>query len=319
MTADTTRLEGLATRYLMERRALGFGLRNAGRRLLAFARYADQQCPGHSLTIALAVGWARAATRAQPITWARRLEIVRPFARYVRQFDPATEVPPPGLFGRAHRRLAPYIYSEDELVALLREARDLSPVDALRPAAVATVLGLLAATGLRVSEALGLRQADVDLAAAVVSIRATKFCKSRLVPVHATTVAALRAYAARRDGIGVTSTTAFFLVDRSVPLSYSKLRTAFCRLRIRLDWQASPRRPRPPRVHDLRHTFACRRLLQWYREGVDVDAHLIDLSTYLGHARVTDTYWYLSGVPELMDVVGQRFDRFAAGTAEGQS
>ena len=294
MSAESMRLVSLASAYLAQRRALGFGLHIAGRRLLAFARYADEHFPESGLTIAVAVAWARAANRPDPMTWARRLEIVRPFARYVRQFDPATEVPPAGLLGRAHRRLAPHVYTEKEIIALIREARRLSPARGLRPDTIATLIGLLAATGLRVSEALHLQRDDVEIDAALLQIRTTKFCKSRLVPLHATTVSALRQYA----------------------LSYSKFRTAFRRLRIRLGWESRTNPTVRPRAHDLRHTFACRRLLQWHRDGVDVDAHLIDLSTYLGHAKVTDTYWYLSGFPELMDLVGQRFDKFVCAKTE---
>jgi integrase len=319
MSADTTGLVMLATRYLAERRALGFGLCIAGRRLLAFARYADECFPRSPLTVAVAVAWARTAKRPSPMTWARRLEVVRPFARYVRQFDPATEVPPSHFLGRAHRRLAPHVYTPDELEALVSEAGRLSPANGLRPAAVATVLGLLASTGLRVSEALGLLRDDVDLDAGVLHVRATKFCKSRLVPLHPTAVDALRQHAAQQDLRCLSATGLFFLVDGGIPLSYSKLRTAFRRIRIRLGWESSPSVPRQPRVHDLRHRFACRRLLQWHKDGVDVEARLIDLSTYLGHAKISDTYWYLSGFPELMDLVGRRFDEFVGGVKERQA
>jgi len=316
MSAESMRLVSLASAYLAQRRALGFGLHIAGRRLLAFARYADEHFPESGLTIAVAVAWARAANRPDPMTWARRLEIVRPFARYVRQFDPATEVPPAGLLGRAHRRLAPHVYTEKEIIALIREARRLSPARGLRPDTIATLIGLLAATGLHVSEALHLQRDDVEIDAALLQIRTTKFCKSRLVPLHATTVSALRQYAVRRDQACSSTTGSFFLVDGAIPLSYSKFRTAFRRLRIRLGWESRTNPTVRPRAHDLRHTFACRRLLQWHRDGVDVDAHLIDLSTYLGHAKVTDTYWYLSGFPELMDLVGQRFDKFVCAKTE---
>lgn len=308
----------LAERYLADRRALGFALRIAGTRLLAFARFADRRCPGPPLTLSVAVAWARAARRPSPLSWARRLELVRPFARYLRQFDPATEVPPVRLFGPAHRRLAPHVYTLGELHALLGEARRLGPPNGLRPAAVATLLGLLVCAGLRVSEALGLEREDVDLDTGVLRVRETKFRKSRFVPLHPSAVAALRRYAAFRDRRAPRpSIPSFFLVDKDTALSYSKLRTAFRRLRIRLSWENHP--VRRPRVHDLRHTFSCRRLLRWHQEGVDVEARLFDLSTYLGHAKVTDTYWYLSGFPELLDLVARRFERFASAQEEVHS
>lgn len=299
-----------AERYLRERRAFGFALRVAGQRLLAFARFADARHPQSPLTVSLAVDWARAAEPRSPITSARRLEIVRPFARYLRRFDPSTEVPPGGLLGRAHRRLAPHVYADEEVVALLRAARRLAPAGGLRPAAVATLLGLLACMGMRVSEALGLSRHDVDLDAALLRVRQTKFRKSRLVPVHPSAVAELRRYEGLRGRLARNpASDAYFLVDRGIALSYSKLRTAFQRIRIRLGWQH--RMGRRPRVHDLRHAFACRRLLRWHEEGVAVDARLLDLSTHLGHAKVSDTYWYLSSFPELMELTARRFERFA--------
>jgi integrase len=316
MSANRSYFEKLARRYLADRRALGFALRIAGKRLLAFARFADG-ISGAPLTLALAVSWARATQRPSPITWARRLEIVRPFARYLRQFDPRTEVPPSNLFGPAHRRLAPHVYSGEELRALLGEARRLTP-NGLRPTTVAAALGLLACTGLRASEALGLCRDDVDLDTGLLRVRETKFRKSRLVPLHPSAVVALLQYAKLRDRLAPRpKSRCFFLVASDAPLSYSKLRTAFRRLRIRLGWQ--PCVGRLPRVHDLRHTFACRRLLQCHQDGLPVEARLFDLSTYLGHAKVTDTYWYLSGFPELMDLVAQRFDRFASSQEEVQS
>ena len=309
MSKQAKRFERLAERYLSERRALGFELRIAGKRLLAFARFADERLPDGPLTVSVAVDWARAAKRPSPITWSRRLEIVRPFTRYLRQFDPATEVPASNLLGRGHRRVESHVYTHDELRRVLREARKLSPLGGLRPAAVEAVLGLLACTGLRVSEALALQRDDVDLEAALIDVRMTKFRKSRLVPIHSSAASELRRYADLRDRLSPhASCDVFFLVDCGVTLSYTKLRTAFRRIRIRLGWES--RSGKRPRVHDLRHTFACRRLLRWHEEGIDVDAHLLDLSTYLGHAKVTDTYWYLRGFPELMELIARRFERF---------
>ena len=311
MTTPSTSLVDRATQYLAERRALGFALTITGKRLLAFARFADAQGPGRPVTTSVAVAWARSAQRATPLTWARRLEVIRPFARYVRQFDAATEVPPRGLLGRAHRRLPPHVYTDDDVQRVLREARQLSPPGSLRAAAVMTVLGLLAASGLRVSEALRLERDDVDFDRGVLHVRLTKFCKSRYVPLHPTTVAALRQYAEARDRRLPRPTRWFFVVDTGGPLTYSKLRTAFRRIRIRLGWERRTT-GRRPRIHDLRHTFACRRLVQWHREHADVEARLFDLSTYLGHVKVSDTYWYLTGFPELFSLVAQRFERFAA-------
>lgn len=310
MSTSASTLADAVTLYLAQRRALGFDLRIAGRRLIAFARFADQHSQGGPLTIALALAWAHAGARPSQLTSARRLEVVRPFAQWLRQEDPRTEVPPARLLGRAHRRLTPKVYSQDELLALLAEAARLSPPGGLRPEALVTLLGLLASTGMRVSEALALRCNDVGLDAALLHVRQSKFRKSRLVPLHSTTVSALRRYAALRDRRipGRGSDAFFFVVDGGVPLTYSKVRTAFRRIRIGLGWESGP--GRRPRVHDLRHTFACRRLLFWQEQKTDVSRCLLDLCTYLGHAKVSDTYWYLSAFPELLEVSARRFEDF---------
>jgi integrase len=224
--------------------------------------------------------------------------------------DPRTEVPPAKILGRAHRRLTPHVYTQDELLALLAEAARLSPPAGLRPSSLVALLGLLASTGMRVSEALALRRSDVDLDAGLLRVRRTKFKKSRLVPLHATTASALCRYAALCDRRtpGRASDAFFFVVDGGIPLSYSKVHTAFRRIRICLGWESLGRRPR---VHDLRHTFACRRLLLWQEQKTDVSRCLLDLCTYLGHAKVSDTYWYLSAFPEILELSARRFETFA--------
>lgn len=305
-----------ATRYLAERRALGFALTVAGDQLLSFARFADAQTTEPRLTVALVVAWAQVVPPVSAVTWARRVEVVRPFARFLRQHDPTTEVPPTGLLGRAHRRLAPHVCTPREISDLLMQSRQLTRGDGARADTVATVLALLACTGLRVSEALHLRHDDVDLTTGVLRIRETKFRKTRLVPLHPTAVAALQHYAARRADTATTG-TAFFVGAGGRPFQYWHLRHAFGRMRRRLGWP-SPR-ARGPRIHSLRHAFACQRLLEWHRAGIDVETRLIDLATYLGHAKVSDTYWYLSGVPDLLALVGARFERFAACEAEDRS
>jgi len=198
----------------------------------------------------------------------------------------------------------------------MREARRLS--GDLRPHAVATALGLLACGGLRVSEVLGLRCRDVDLDDAILVVRETKFHKTRLVPLHPSAAPWLRRYASLRDSLAGSAPEGVFLLrDGGVPLRYSSLHLAFRQLRSRLGWEHG--RGRSPRLHDLRHSFACRRLLLWHEQGVDIDARILDLSTYLGHAGVIYTYWYLSSFPELMDLVAQRFERFAGRREEVRS
>lgn len=186
----TIRMLKLVHDYLAKRRALGFALRNQGRLLLQFARYADRRAPGRPLTLQLAVQWARLPKNVVPACWAHRLKIVRPFARYRAAFDPRTEIPPGGYLGRAYRRATPYIYSDSEIIALIRAARQLRPSGGLRPLTYATLIGLLACTGLRISEALLLRQVDADLTQGSILIRRSKFKKDRLVPLHSSAVGA---------------------------------------------------------------------------------------------------------------------------------
>lgn len=304
--------------YLGARRALGFALRIEGQQLERFARFAEAHGHREPLTLDLALAWANAPKNASTIGPARRLELLRPFARYCALFEPETEIPPSGLLGPGHRRVAPHIYSVQEVKDLLAAAGQLSPPDGLRPITVRCLLGLLAATGLRVSEALHLTCADVDLTQGVLTIRETKFRKSRYVPLHPTTQAALANYAdSRCHRVPSPQEPAFFLFDDGRGVKYEQLHYAFTCLREILGWDQRPTRSLP-RLYDLRHTFACRRLLAWYAEGVEVHWAIPHLATYLGHRKVSDTYWYLTGIPELMGVAAERFEHLATAGMEGQ-
>lgn len=297
--------------YLAYRRNLGFQLQSEGVLLRQFARYADGEGHRGPLTTDLALRWARLPVTRTPLYWARRLEVVRCFARHLAISDPRTEIPAKGLLGPAHRRTPPHIYSEAEISALLVGARQLSSANGLRPLTYATLIGLLAAAGLRISEALRLTRADLDPGRGILVIRESKFHKSRLVPLHPTTVRALLDYGRLRDQVHPhPATDTFFVTSRGTPLRYSTVRHTFRKLcghhRI-----AGSNSGRAPRLHDLRHTFACRRLLRWYEEGIDVEHAVAYLSTYLGHAKVSDTYWYLTATPELLEQAAARFEPFA--------
>jgi integrase len=308
----------LAEEYLAYRRGLGFALQTAGQLLLGFATYADRAGHRGPLTTALAVRWARLPRGASPVYWARRLDVVRGFARYRALSDPATEIPPQGILGPAYRRVTPHIYSQAELADLLAAARRLSPGTGLRPHTYATLFGLIACTGLRLSEALGLNRSDVDWQRGLLTVRQSKFRKSRLVPLHASATQALQAYADRRDRLRPGATEeAFFVTGRGTRLCRATAEGTFRGLRAQLSWPAAGGR-RGPRIHDLRHTFACRRLQRWYEQGVAVDQAIAALSTYLGHTTIRDTYWYLTGVPELLELAAARFRRFAAPDPGGQ-
>ena len=297
--------------YLADRRQTGFALNTAGKQLFSFARFADHTGYRGALTLELASRWAMANRRGTAFTAARRIEVVRSFARYCQMFDPKTEIPPRGLFGPGHRRLTPHIYTEQEISALLDASTRLFPANGLRSVTCATIFGLLSATGLRISEATGLQRQDVDLQHDLLHIRQAKFGKSRLVPLHASTTRALQRYARRRDqDPSSTATNAFFVFDHGRPASTRKLEYAFGLVRRDLRWRARGSH-QAPRIHDLRHSFVCRRLRRWYEEGVDIDCNLLALSTYLGHINVTSTYWYITAIPELMAIAARRLEPLA--------
>lgn len=295
--------------YLKARRSVGYILHIEGAQLLRFARFADQRGHQGHISLDLAVAWAINSRKSHKLGRARRLEVVRSLARYCVMFEPETEIPPPHLLGPAHRRLTPHIYSNQEIAQLLDVANDLRPKQGLRPVTMHYLLGLLAATGLRISEALRLNRNDVDLQQEVLQVRKTKFRKSRYVPLHPITCDALSNYASFRDQrLPVVQNSSFFLLDNGCAFQYRQALYSFHQIREQLVWDTCPC-GRNPRLYDLRHTFACRRLLAWYEEGVDIDQMMPLLSTYLGHAKVSDTYWYLTGVPELMAIVAARFEQ----------
>lgn len=300
--------------YLAFRRGLGYQLRTEGRLLEQFARYADAAGHRGPLTTELALRWARLPAGGDPLYWARRLEVVRCLARHLAAVEPGTEVPPRRLLGPAHRRTPPHIYSDAELTRLMTAAGRLGPPGGIRPRTYATLVGLLASAGLRISEALRLSRADVDPIGGVVTVRETKFGKSRLVPLHPTAAAELAAYARDRDRlVPGPRGDHFFLSGRGEGVPYSTARTVFRTLCDRLGITGSGRRPR---LHDLRHTFACRRVEAWYDAGVDLAHAVSALSVYLGHAKVTDTYWYLTATPDLLARAAGRFESFARPAGE---
>ena len=305
-----TSMVALVHQYLDYRHKLGFLLRVEGPQIVAFAEYADRSKHRGAITTELAVRWARLPEKGSPLYHARRLEVVRCFARYAAIFDDRTEIPPEKILGQAHRRMQPHIYSDEEIRQLMEAASELLPADGLRPRTYTALFGVLASTGLRISEALMLRQVDVDFRQSLMRIVETKFHKSRLVVLHPTVCAQVQAYACFRDRHRhAERADAFFLSESGRALNYSTVRTTFRMISRRLGWDAHVGRQRP-RIYDLRHTFACHRLLQWYRDGVDVDHAIAALSTYMGHVKVTDTYWYLTGIPDLLQIAANRFEHF---------
>lgn len=281
--------------YLQYRRSLGFALRIEGGMLRGFGKFADECGHRGPPTCDLAIRWARLPSKADRLYWARRIEVLIGFARYCQIFDARTEIPPKHIFGPAHRRNTPYIYTDSQLRALAATGPGADSQGGFRQLAYATLFGLLACTGLRISEALQLRIDDVDLKQGVITVRESKRRRSRLVPIHRTAKVRLRDFADQRNR-RFPHASFFFVNQSGNRLPYSTVRTAFRGLSDALKWGKEGKHPR---LHDLRHTFACRVLQKWQRRASGQEDRIDWLSRYLGHKRVSDTYWYLSATPEL--------------------
>jgi integrase/recombinase XerD len=294
--------------YLALRRGLGFKLQEAGAGLLDFVAFLEREKASH-ITVELAVRWATAPSHRQPAAWASRLTWVRGFTRYWSATDPRTEIPPWGLLPHRPGRARPYLYTPGEIARLLEAAKALPPPHGLRGWTYSCLFGLLTVTGLRLSEALALTRQDVDLEQGVLTIRHGKFGKSRLVPLHSSTRHVLGQYAARRDGfLGGQTPPRFLVSDSGKPLEGSVVRRTFYQLSRQTGLRAAAAH-QGPRLHDFRHRFAVETLVQWYRAELDVHRRLPLLSAYLGHAHVSDTYWYLSACPELLGLATERLER----------
>jgi integrase len=280
-----------AGEYLAIRRAFGFKLDRQGQLLLQFVDYADG-LGLHHVTTAAAVAWARQPVDRSPAWWKTRLSVVRGFAGYLHLLDPAHEVPPSDVLAARNVRAQPFLFAEEEIVALMAAARALRP--GLRAATYETLVGLLATAGLRVGEAIRLTNADMDWAAGILVVRNTKFGRSREVPLEASTLSALHRYTQQRDRLCPSPDGhTFFLSAAGRPLNLRMTDWTFQRLLAlaRIDHAGHHR---PPRPHDLRHTFIVRTLQRWHAQDLDVEALLPRLSTYVGHSKPADTYWYYS-------------------------
>lgn len=302
-------LQEALTQYITVRRALGTRLSEPANTLRQFVTFLEQEGSSH-ITTALALRWASARPDAQRATWGRRLSMVRKFATWLSAFDAQTEVPPQRLLPSWHRRPRPHIYTEVETQSLMAAAARRRSRTGLRALTYTTLIGLLAATGLRPGEAFALDRADVDFENGILFIRGTKFGKSRFVPLAATTRRALQQYAARRDRLCPRPRAlAFFLSERGLRLVGATVRRMFVRLSRSVGLRpanGSPRAGRGPRLQDWRHSFITRRLLEWYRAGMDVTRELPKLATYVGHTEVGHTYWYIEAIPELLALATER-------------
>lgn len=297
--------------YLVERRRLGYRMHDT--ELRRFAHYADECGHNGPLDAEIQIRWARLHVVTTTVgTDTRQLQTLRPFVRYYRQLEPDSVIVDPALLGPPRGRPTPHIYRPDEIEALILAAARLNRSDPLRPATYSTLFGLLAATGLRRSEALNLLNDDVEPDGARLTVRMTKFRKTCQLPLHPSTAAALLAYRRKRERYWTnTPERPFFVGCAGGVLKSRTVNHVFEALRRSLGWRARGDHPAPP-IHDLRHTFAVRRVQRWHGEGASIEQVMFWLCTYLGHAKISDTYCYLTGVPKLMAVAGRAFENFAA-------
>jgi integrase/recombinase XerD len=295
-----------AEEYLQLRRALGHELADAVRLLPRFVAHLDS-IGANTITVDVALPWVQ-QPHADPgsSVWPRRMAVVRGFARYMSGIDPTTEVPPLGLVTFRHRWRPPYIYSADDVEALIAAVPRLVATP-LRVTTLQTMIGLLSVTGMRIGEAIRLCCSDIDWSEGVVAVRASKFKKSRELPLDPTTVDALAFYAGARDRfVPGAKTSAFFIGQVGTPVVYSNFGQTFRELLFVSGVGADS--PVRPRIHDLRHSFAVHTLVRWYRGGEDVGVWLPRLSTYMGHIEPGYTYWYLSAAPELLALAAERLE-----------
>ena len=295
-------------RYLAVRRSLGFDLRTDERVLRRFVAFAEEQRADY-ISADLFLRWRAAFGEANRHTWARRLGIVRLFAQWMHGLDPKHDVPSRSLVPGNYRRSRPYIYSEHEIRRIVEAAAELPSINSVRSLTYPALFGLIAVTGLRVSEAVALDADDIDLEAGLLTVRRGKLGKARLLPLSDSATAHLAVYAGERDRLLGRRSEPFFVSDHGGRVTDCIARYNFavvCQNIGLRPAQKYHRHGRGPRIHDLRHTFAVRTLMHWYRTGGNPAKEMIRLTTYLGHTDPAHTYWYIEAVPELLELASRR-------------
>ena len=291
--------------YLKHCNRLGYVDAGVKSLLTKFVEFAEQKGHVGPLTITLAMEWATASKTNRRSAWARRLGLLHRFAKYCKAIEPKTEIPPSNIYGSTLHRPTPYIYTSDEIDNLMTATKLMKSTNGLKPIVFKYLIGLLASTGLRISEAIKLTDNDVDLTNGVLTITESKARKSRYIPLHLTTRDALKKYVLLRNNcIPNKQSNSFFINEKGNSLSLGSIEVDYRWLREKVGLKNNPR------LYDFRHTFACNRLLKWYEEEKNIDEMIVYLSTYLGHNSTIDTYWYLTATPELFSIVTKRFEKF---------
>lgn len=291
--------------YLNEKYALGFKTYKPALYVSQFISFLEDQ-KATFITKKLALQWATLPSNCSPAYWTARLSIVRQFAKYYSAIDPRTEVPPQGLLPHKYQRAIPYIYTEKQVVKLINAAKKLPSETGIRALTYATFFGLLTVTGMRISESVGLDREDVDLEEGVLLIRKAKLDRTRLIPIHSSTVKVLRRYVRNRDQVHPKAkTTSFFVSEAGTRLTAWTVRWTFNKLSCQIGLR-HPSDRIGPRIHDFRHTFAVQIMQDWYRRGKNVEKLLPQLAMFLGHRHLNDTYWYMTATPELLKLATKR-------------
>lgn len=297
--------------YITYKKALGYQIKIESEELRRFAAYTVSIQHLGSLTTDVAFQWATLKPEYTRWYMARRMETIRTFAKYICVFDPKAQIPQKGMFGKCHGRTTPYIFSNEEIRLLVKASSTLHSPDGLRCRTIPTAIGLLWSTGIRPSEACNLMDDDVNLNNGRLIIKETKFSKNRILPLHETTILALRSYVEDRDRLRTDFSDRHFLITTgNRKLVLRNFENAMQLIRDCLLSDAKEWTRRPPRLYDIRHSFACNTLLNWFKCGINVNNKILYLSTYLGHVKVTDTYWYLTGTPELLRLSSGNFEKF---------
>ena len=292
-------------KYLQERRALGFKLYEEGLLLYQFDNYLEK-CKATVITQELAVRWACLSDKCKPSRWAKRLSIVRRFALYYSAIDSRTEIPAQGLLPFRYKRAIPYIYTEKQILRIMKATKTLYSKTGLRASTYATLFGLLAVTGMRISEVVNLDREDVDLVKGILIVRKAKLDRTRLIPIHTSTVKALQHYVQYRDKVcPKPKTDRFFMSETGTRLTTFTVRYNFNKLSCQIGLR-HPSDKFGPRLHNLRHTMAVNMVRDWYKHGKNVEKLLPQLALFLGHRHLNDTYWYMTATPELLQLAAKR-------------
>lgn len=312
---NDNRISRQLANYLDYKRSLGFKLTHETTVLKRFADYTASIEYDGPLNTNIVLDWVASGNQSDK-TMGRKVEVIRPFSKYVYSFDPEAEVIPTLIYKNVHDRPTPYIYSEHDALRLMEECKKLYSPDGIRAYTMETIIGLLWSTGLRPSEPVKLTMADVDLSQRLLYIRKTKFAKERLVPIHASVAQKLLDYKSwiiNKLGHKLP-TEAFFYTTGGVPLKENALAYAFKLIRPCIG--AAPIGYPYVRLYDFRHTMACNTIRKWNEQGIDVNARLHVLSTYMGHVRPEDTYWYLSATPEMLELSCQKYEARFGGDSD---